>query len=62
MAVTEKTHILSENDLINLIKKSFLEGALSHSKWVGQPDTCWSNVHEDMGECSECLIKELNEE
>lgn len=58
---TYTTYTLTESELRSLLKTAFHDGALSHSKWMGQSDTCWSNVGLDMEENIESLINDLNE-
>lgn len=52
--------ILSNNELKELLEKAFNNGALSHAKWDGQRDTCWSNVNEDMKEEVSSILSDLN--
>lgn len=52
--------ILSTNELKELLEKAFSNGALSHAKWDGQIDTCWSNVNEDMKEEVSAILSNLN--
>jgi hypothetical protein len=52
--------ILSTDELKELLEKAFSNGALSHSKWDGQRDTCWSNVNEDMKEEVSAILSDLN--
>ena len=47
------------DELKELIEKAFNIGALSHAKWCGQRDTCWTNVNEDMKEEVSIIISEL---
>jgi hypothetical protein len=56
---TQTTFTLSEVELTELLKNAFYHGALSHSNFSGQPDTCWSNVHLDMIEEAESIINGL---
>lgn len=58
---THTTYTLTESELVKLLKKAFHNGALSHSNYMGQSDTCWANVVLDMEEDVESLIKDLNE-
>ncbi len=55
------TITLTKEQMKALIETSFYNGAISHNKWSGQRDTCWSNVKDDMKEESEAIIKELYE-
>lgn len=43
-------YFISINELRIMLEKAFNKGALSHNQWMGQPDTCWSNVNDDMKE------------
>lgn len=52
--------ILTENELKELIIKSFNEGALSYENRKGQPDTCWLNIHEDAKDYASHVIKKEN--
>ena len=60
MTKLDNGFILSTDELKELLEKAFSNGALSHSKWVGQRDTCWSNVNEDMKEEVSAIINEIN--
>lgn len=44
-----------------MLEKAFNKGALSHNQWMGQSDTCWSNVNDDMKEEVLDIINELND-
>ena len=52
--------IFSTDELKELLEKAFSNGALSHAKWDGQGDTCWSNVNEDMKEEVSAILSDLN--
>ena len=52
--------ILSTYQLKELVEKAFSNGALSHAKWNGQRDTCWSNVNKDMKEEVSAILSDLN--
>lgn len=52
---------ISTKRLTELIERAFTNGALSHNQWLCQPDTCWSNVNEDMKEEVSDIMNELND-
>ncbi len=47
---------ITKEQMEALIETSFYNGAISHNKWSGQRDTCWSNVKDDMKEESEAML------
>lgn len=51
---------IKKKKLKKLLEKAFNEGALSHSNREGQPDTCWSNVKDDMKEYTTSIIDKIN--
>ena len=51
---------IKKKKLKKLLEKAFNEGALSYSNRDGQPDTCWSNVNDDMKEFSSSIMDKLN--
>ena len=60
MTKIDNGFILSTDELKELLEKAFSNGALSHNKWDGQRDTCWSNVNEDMKEEVSAILLDLN--
>jgi hypothetical protein len=60
MTKFDNDFILSTDELKELLEKAFSNGALSHAKWDGQRDTCWSNVNEDMKEEVSAILLDLN--
>lgn len=59
MTKLDNGFILSTVELKELLEKVFSNGALSHSKWEGQRDTCWTNVNADMKEEVSAIIQDL---
>lgn len=51
--------IINKDKLKELLERAFTNGAISHDKWSGQRDTCWSNVNLDMKEEIEYLVDEI---
>lgn len=60
MTKIDNGFIISSDELKEILEKVFHNGAISHAKWDGQRDTCWSNVNEDMKEEINTILSELN--
>ena len=57
----DKNITFSTKRLTEIIERVFTNGALSYNQRLGQPDTCWSNVYDDMREEVLDIINELND-
>lgn len=53
---------ISKEKLRELLNRAFQQGALSHDTWMGQYDTCWQNVREDMKEEVDEILQEFDKE
>lgn len=60
MLKIDDAFMFSTDELKELLEKAFSKGALSHAKWDGQRDTCWTNVKEDMKEEVNTILSDLN--
>ena len=51
--------IINKDELIELLRQTFLQGANSHDNWLGRCDTLWTQIHNDCKNYLEIEIEDF---